>query len=104
MTVAEKCKYPDLIHGVIPRALGYADCRKIGSKWVHIRLCRTCGHVGRCDNSPYRHAALHCHATGHPLIEGYNPREGWGRGCVDEVLLDLGDRTAPQLAPMPRYD
>ena len=24
------------------------DCIKIGSGWVHLRMCLTCGHVGWC--------------------------------------------------------
>jgi len=46
------------------------------SPWVHLRLCRTCGHVGCCDDSPNRHATKHFHQTRHPIIEGYDPPEG----------------------------
>ena len=31
-------------------------------------------------------------ATGHPIIEGYDPPEGWGWCYVDEVMIDLGER------------
>ena len=34
----------------------------IGSSWVHLRLCLTCGHVGCCDSSPLRHARAHAAA------------------------------------------
>src|SRR5581483_9135961 len=44
--------------------------------------------------APSRDEALH--ATRHPIIEGYDPPEGWGWCYVDEVMLDLGDRTTPQ--------
>ena len=84
------------IRDVTPSALGCEECLKIGSQWVHLRLCRTCGHVGCCDASPNRHATKHFHATGHPVIEGYDPPEGWGWCYVDEVVLDLGDRATPQ--------
>jgi hypothetical protein len=56
-----------------------------------------------CDGSPNRHATKHFHATGHPVIEGYDPPEGWGWCYVDEVWLDLSDRATPQLGPIPRY-
>jgi Zn-finger in ubiquitin-hydrolases and other protein len=46
------------------------ECLKIGSPWVHLRICRTCGHVGCCDDSPNRHATKHFRATAHPIIEG----------------------------------
>jgi len=74
----------------------------MGSIWVHLRLCRTCGHVGCCDDSPNRHATKHFHATGHPIIEGYDPPEGWGWCYIDETLLDLSDRATPQLGPAAR--
>jgi hypothetical protein len=41
--------------------------------------------------------------THHPIIEGYDPPEGWGWCYVDEVMLDLGDDTTPQRGPIPRY-
>src|SRR5688500_3705198 len=30
---------------------GCEECEKIGSDWVHLRLCLSCGHVGCCDSS-----------------------------------------------------
>ena len=36
---------------------GCEDCLKIGGTWVHLRVCRSCGHVGCCDSSPNRHAS-----------------------------------------------
>ncbi|HXJ09089.1 MAG TPA: UBP-type zinc finger domain-containing protein [Burkholderiales bacterium] len=37
-------------------------------EWVHLRLCRTCGHVGCCDDSKNKHATKHFHQTKHPII------------------------------------
>jgi pimeloyl-ACP methyl ester carboxylesterase len=76
---------------------------KTGSPWVHLRLCRTCGHVGCCDDSPNRHATRHFQATRHPVIEGYDPPEGWGWCYIDEVMLDLSDRATRHNGPIPRY-
>ena len=78
------------------------ECLKIGASWVHLRICRQCGHVGCCDESPGKHATAHFHATRHPIIEGYDPPEGWGWCYVDEEFVDLPDQT-PQLGPIPRY-
>ena len=39
----------------------------------------------------------------HPVIEGYDPPEGWGWCYVDEVLFDLSDRKTPHNGPIPRY-
>src|SRR5580693_8273483 len=35
---------------------GCEECLRLGTEWVHLRLCLTCGHVGCCDSSPLRHA------------------------------------------------
>ena len=79
------------------------DCVKIGSEWVHLRVCQECGGTRCCDDSPNRHATKHFHATGHAVIEGYDPPEGWGWCYVHEIFLDLSDRMTPQLGPIPRY-
>jgi hypothetical protein len=61
----------------------------MGSPWVHLRLCRSCGHVGCCDQSANHHARRHFEATGHPIIEGYDPLEGWGWWFIDDIEVDL---------------
>ncbi|HEV7911841.1 MAG TPA: UBP-type zinc finger domain-containing protein, partial [Methylocella sp.] len=91
------------IRNVTPSALGCEECLKLGSAWVHLRLCRTCGHVGCCDSSPNHHATKHFRKTRHPIIEGYDPPEGWGWCYVDEIRLDLGGSTTPHNGPIPRY-
>ena len=40
------CSHENAIRDVRPSARGCEECLKTGSKWVHLRLCRTCGHVG----------------------------------------------------------
>ncbi len=101
--MSDTCDHLGGIRDVTPSALGCEECLKIGSVWVHLRLCRTCGHVGCCDSSPNRHATHHFHATRHPIIEGYDPPEGWGWCYVDEVTFDLSDRSTPHNGPIPRY-
>jgi hypothetical protein len=101
--MADECRHEREIRTVTPSARGCEECLKIGSVWLHLRLCRTCGHVGCCDQSPNQHATKHFHATKHPIIEGYDPPEGWGWCYVDEVFMDLSDRMTPQLGPIPRY-
>jgi uncharacterized UBP type Zn finger protein len=68
---------------------GCEDCLKIGSTWVHLRMCETCGHIGCCDNSPNRHATAHYHATQHPIIRSAEPGEEWSWCYVDEVAFVL---------------
>jgi Zn-finger in ubiquitin-hydrolases and other protein len=96
------CAHATAIKDVTPSAPGCEACLKIGSPWVHLRLCRTCGHVGCCDDSPNKHATKHFRATGHPIIEGYDPPEGWGWCYVDEAFVKLPS-TTPQRDPIPRY-
>jgi hypothetical protein len=98
-----RCTHMNTIRTVTPSALGCEECLKTGDAWVHLRICRTCGHVGCCDDSPNRHATKHYHATQHPIIEGYDPPEGWGWCFVDEVMFDLSDRKTPHNGPIPRY-
>ena len=65
------CEHVAAMVPVTPSADGCEDCLKIGDTWVHLRLCKNCGHVGCCDNSKNRHATKHFHATGHPMIESF---------------------------------
>jgi len=101
--MSSDCSHLETIRDVTPSARGCEECLKIGQEWFHLRVCRTCGHVGCCDQSPGQHATKHFHATQHPIIEGYDPPVGWGWCYVEEVLLDLSGRTTPQRGPIPRY-
>ncbi len=53
MTEAEEfCHHLDQVQEVEPCSDGCEDCLRHGGRWVHLRLCMICGHVGCCDNSP----------------------------------------------------
>ena len=84
-----ECRHAEQIEDVTPSALGCEECIKTGSNWVHLRLCRTCGYVGCCDDSPNRHATAHFRATRHSVIEGYDSPEGRGWCYVHEIFVDL---------------
>ena len=75
------------IRPVVPRARGCEECLAIGSSWVHLRLCLTCGHVGCCDSSPNRHARRHFDDEGHPIIQSFEPGEDWRWCYVDEAMV-----------------
>jgi hypothetical protein len=64
-----------------------ADFLRTGGRWVHLRCCLTCGHVGCCDSSPNRHAAAHAAAAGHPVAASAEPRERWAWCYPDSALL-----------------
>lgn len=68
------------IRPVRPRTKGCEDCLRLGTPWVHLRLCLTCGHVGCCDSSPMRHARAHAHTVEHPIVQSIEPGEDW-RWC-----------------------
>ena len=65
---------------------GCEECLRDGTRWVHLRLCLGCGHVGCCDSSVGRHATAHFHETGHPVMRSFEPGEAWRWCYVDEEL------------------
>ena len=67
---------------------GCEDCEKIGSTWVHLRLCLECGHVGCCDSSVNKHATKHFKQTVHPVIKSYEPGENWKWCYLDSVFVE----------------
>ncbi|WPR77285.1 UBP-type zinc finger domain-containing protein [Algoriphagus sp. NG3] len=50
------------------------ECAKIGGKWIHLRLCQTCGVVLCCNSSQNQHAQKHFEATGHPVVTSVLPK------------------------------
>jgi hypothetical protein len=70
---------------------GCEACLALGMRWVHLRMCQTCGHVGCCDSSEGKHATGHFKAIGHPIIRSAQPGEDWSWCYVDEVMLRLGE-------------
>jgi uncharacterized UBP type Zn finger protein len=75
---------------VQPSGDGCVECLKLGMRWVHLRECLVCGHVGCCDSSVGRHATKHFHATQHPVMRSIEPGEHWGWCYVDELMLHGG--------------
>lgn len=100
--MSNDCPHVSSVVTVTPLSRGCGECLAAGTRWFHLRLCRVCGHVGCCDQSPGRHASGHFRATHHAVIEGYDPPEGWGWCFVDNMMVELPDQT-PQLGPIPRY-
>ena len=68
---------------------GCEECLKIGSRWVHLRMCQTCVKIGCCDDSPNRHASHHAHEVGHPIARSVEPDEDWSWCYVDNVMFVL---------------
>lgn len=83
------CSHLETVADVTPSSDGCEDCLKIGSTWVNLRVCMSCGHVGCCDSSPNRHATAHFLSTSHPLIRSYEPGQDWWWCYDDEVGFEV---------------
>jgi hypothetical protein len=83
---AEGCAHLATIDTVKqPRAHECEECVKVGSPWVHLRTCQTCGVTLCCDSSPNRHASTHARASAHPVIASAEPGERWLYCFPDEA-------------------
>lgn len=79
---------------VPPSGPGCLECEANDGWWLHLRRCALCGHVGCCDSSPSQHATAHWRASGHPVVQSYEPGEDWFWN------YDLDDGAlGPELAP-----
>jgi uncharacterized UBP type Zn finger protein len=65
---------------------GCEECLAADGRWVHLRRCLECGHIGCCDSSPGKHATAHFHATGHPVVQSFEPNEAWRWCFVDSTM------------------
>ena len=79
-----QCTHLDHVHVTqLPESVdGCPGCLATGGKWLHLRICLECGHVGCCDDSPNRHATAHATeglASDHPLVLS---RARSGRGAT----------------------
>ena len=68
---------------------GCEECLKRGDRWVHLRVCRSCGKVGCCDSSPNQHASKHARASAHPIVSSLERGEDWSWCYLDEVAFVL---------------
>ncbi|MHA4809608.1 UBP-type zinc finger domain-containing protein [Flavitalea flava] len=64
------------------------ECIKIGSDWVHLRTCQTCGVTLCCDESPNKHMTKHYHKTQHPVVMSSEPGERWLWCYPDEIMVE----------------
>jgi len=83
----QDCTHADQIREVTPSADGCEDCLKTGDRWVHLRICMYCGHVGCCDNSKNKHATKHFQATDHPIIKSFEEGEDWLWCYADKAFM-----------------
>jgi hypothetical protein len=81
------CTHLNWVRESTPATEGCAECLAGKEKWVHLRLCLTCGHVGCCDSSKHKHATRHYEQTGHPVMRSIEPGESWVWCYTDETFL-----------------
>jgi len=88
--MSSTCTHADLItiNEVKHDQAGCEECLKTGDRWVHLRICLICGHIGCCNSSKNKHATQHYHETGHCLIQSYEEGENWRWCFIDETYLD----------------
>ena len=73
-----KCEHMQQAKENIPaRTKGCEECEKTGQRWVALRKCLVCGHVGCCDSSAGRHATQHFHDTNHPVMQAVDGSWNW---------------------------
>jgi hypothetical protein len=90
------CSHVDAIEVTeLPERIdGCEECLEIGDRWVHLRMCLTCGKIGCCDSSPNRHASRHAAEEDHPIARSAEPGEDWSWCFVDNVFLSVADDAA----------
>ena len=101
LRLMDSCSHLDQIQITqLPESVdGCEECLAAGGKWLHLRICLTCGHVGCCDDSPMRHATAHSHATRHPLIRSLEPGEEWSWCYVDQLAMIIPEVTGHTRIP-----
>jgi uncharacterized UBP type Zn finger protein len=89
---ATECTHLDSVEQLdLPdEVAGCEECLERGMRWVHLRMCQTCGHIGCCDNSIGKHATAHYRETGHPIVRSAEPGEEWSWCYRDELMFRLG--------------
>ena len=64
------------------------ECVKIGSAWLHLRTCQSCGGTRCCDSSPMKHASAHAKASKHPVVASAEPGERWMYCYPDDLTAE----------------
>ena len=91
--MSDTCSHLDQVRPVAPRTPdGCEECLQSGSRWVHLRMCLTCGHVGCCDSSPNKHATKHWRRSDHPLVRSHERDEDWAWCYADEAFMEPAPR------------
>jgi uncharacterized UBP type Zn finger protein len=83
------CSHIEAVETVTqPAARVCEECVTIGSRWVHLRTCQTCGGTRCCDSSRNRHASRHARSSGHPVIASAEEGERWLYCYPDDAFVE----------------
>jgi len=80
---------------------GCDTCLVEGTKWLHLRMCMSCGLVGCCDDSPQQHARKHAEAEQHPVIRSIEPNESWSYCFIDDAVFHVAGANVVAPEPLP---
>ena len=80
------CAHTDQIQDVSPKTEGCEECLASGDKWVELRMCLTCGHVGCCDSSKNRHGTAHFEQTAHAIMQARGGGN-WKYCYIDKIQV-----------------
>jgi uncharacterized UBP type Zn finger protein len=85
------CTHLDTITVLAPegQVAGCEECLKVAGRWVHLRMCQSCGKVGCCDSSPNKHASAHFAESQHPVMRSLERGENWSYCFVDDVAFTV---------------
>jgi len=82
-----KCEHLEQINPKVqPSGNVCQGCVDAGQRWLELRQCLVCGHIGCCDSSPSRHATQHFKETGHPVMQAFESGE-WKWCYVHESYI-----------------
>ncbi|NGZ83262.1 UBP-type zinc finger domain-containing protein [Duganella aceris] len=81
------CQHLDQVLVAATPATGCEECLRLGMRWVHLRRCLNCGHVGCCDASDGQHATKHFQKSGHAVMASAEPGESWRWCYIDHDFV-----------------
>jgi uncharacterized UBP type Zn finger protein len=85
--MATACQHTNQIRDVTAKTQGCEECLAAGDRWVSLRLCLSCGHVGCCDSSKGKHATKHFQQTAHAIMRSIEPGQDWRWCYVDKTYV-----------------
>lgn len=89
--LSDICTHTDQIKitSLPEKIAGCEECLASGERWLHLRMCMSCGKIGCCDSSPNQHASKHARSESHPILLSAEPGEDWSYCVIDDVTFAL---------------